>query len=92
MTPGCPDPWPAAIYPRMPPSAGKAFYVSAQSGSETNPGTLQAPWKTLQANDLRLQPGSPAIDQADAIYASPFDIDGVCRVRGSAADLGAYER
>jgi hypothetical protein len=43
------------------------------------------------ANDLRLKAGSPALDRADPAYASPFDIDGVCRVRGSGADLGAYE-
>ena len=56
----CPNPWPAAIYPRMPLSSGQAFYVSAQSGSDDNPGTLQAPWKSLQKTFDALQPGQIA--------------------------------
>ncbi len=60
VAPACPDPWPTAIYPRMPLSAGAAFYVSAESGSDTNPGTLQAPWKTLQRALDALQPGQIA--------------------------------
>ncbi|MGO4372568.1 DUF1565 domain-containing protein, partial [Paenibacillus sp. MCAF20] len=39
----------------MPPSGptGKAYYV-APTGSDSNPGTLNAPWKTIQkaANTL----------------------------------------
>jgi hypothetical protein len=57
---GCSGVWPAAIYPRMPLSNGQAFYVSAQSGSDANPGTLQAPWKTLQKAFDALQPGQIA--------------------------------
>lgn len=57
---GCPNPWPAAIYPRMPLSSGQAFYVSAESGSDGNPGTLQAPWKSLQKAFDALQPGQIA--------------------------------
>lgn len=57
---GCPNPWPAAIYPRMPLSAGQIFYVSAESGSDSNAGTLQAPWKTLQQAFDALQPGQIA--------------------------------
>ncbi len=56
--------------------------------------TASTPSTTHQAyaNDLHLKAGSPAIDQADATYAAPFDIDGLCRARGQGADLGAYER
>jgi hypothetical protein len=57
---GCPNPWPAAIYPRMPLSSGQAFYVSAESGSDGNPGTIKAPWKSLQKAFDALQPGQIA--------------------------------
>ena len=57
---GCTTPWPAAVYLRMPPSTGKAFYVSASSGNDVNPGTLTAPWKTLQKAFNTLQPGQTA--------------------------------
>jgi len=57
---GCATPWPAAVYPRMPPSTGRAFFVSAASGNDANPGTLTAPWKTLQKAFNTLQPGETA--------------------------------
>ena len=59
-TPGCGTPWPSAVYPRMPLSTGKAFFVSATSGSDANPGTFSAPWKTLQKAFDALQPGQTA--------------------------------
>jgi hypothetical protein len=57
---GCGTPWPGAVYPRMPSSTGKAFFVSASSGNDANPGTLAAPWKTLQKAFNTLQPGQTA--------------------------------
>jgi len=57
---GCTTPWPAAVYPRMPLSTGQAFYVSASSGNDANPGTITAPWKTLQKAFDALQPGQLA--------------------------------
>ena len=59
-TTGCTGSWPAAVYPPMPPSAGQAFYVSSASGSDANPGTITAPWKTLQKAFDALQPGQIA--------------------------------
>ena len=56
----CPGAWPAAVYPRMPPSTGQAFYVSSFAGSDANPGTITAPWKTLQKAFDALQPGQIA--------------------------------
>jgi hypothetical protein len=43
--------------------------------------------------NLRLQPGSPAIDAGDPNTATlPLtDLDGHPRIFGSAVDLGAYE-
>ncbi len=42
-------------------------------------------------SDLRLRPGSPAIDAASTKEAPEMDIDGVPRPSGRAADMGAYE-
>jgi hypothetical protein len=44
----------------MPLSTAKAYYVSASSGSDANPGTWSAPWKTLQKAFDALQPGQTA--------------------------------
>jgi hypothetical protein len=57
---GCLGSWPAAVYPRMPLSTGQAFYVSSSSGSDANPGTITAPWRTLQKAFDALQPGQIA--------------------------------
>ena len=57
---GCGTPWPGAVYSRMPLSTAKAYYVSASSGSDANPGTWSAPWKTLQKAFDALQPGQTA--------------------------------
>ena len=58
-TGGCPGQWPAAVYTRMPLSAGTAFYV-APTGSDGNPGTIDQPWQTLQKAFAALQPGQVA--------------------------------
>ncbi|MCP3141782.1 right-handed parallel beta-helix repeat-containing protein [Pyxidicoccus xibeiensis] len=42
--------------------------------------------------DLRLKPGSPAIDVGSASLAPVIDIEGVARPQGAGVDLGAYER
>ncbi len=45
------------------------------------------------AGNLRLEPGSPAIDAGDDRAASgPVDLDGTPRIQGARVDLGAYER
>lgn len=56
----CPGSWPSAVYPRLPLSNGQAFYVSSSSGSDANPGTITAPWRTLQKAFDALQPGQIA--------------------------------
>ncbi len=42
------------------PSTGTTFYVST-SGSDSNPGTLTAPWRTIQMALNVLQPGQQAL-------------------------------
>ncbi len=45
-----------------------------------------------RAGNLRLEPGSPAIDAGDDRAASgPVDLDGAPRIQGGRVDLGAYE-
>jgi hypothetical protein len=46
--------------PPLPPSTGTTFYVST-SGSDSNPGTLTAPWRTIQKALNVLSPGQRAL-------------------------------
>ena len=40
------------------PSAARTFYVSSFEGSDSNPGTVALPWKTLdKVNQTPLRPG-----------------------------------
>jgi hypothetical protein len=50
----------AALPARLPPSTGQTFYV-ATTGSDSNPGTLEAPWRTVQHALDVLQPGQRAL-------------------------------
>lgn len=59
-TGGCPGTWPSAVYAAMPLSTGQAFYVSAATGSDANPGTIDQPWQSLQKAFDALQPGQIA--------------------------------
>ena len=53
----------SALPPRMAASTGTVFYV-APTGSDANPGTLAAPWKTIQKALNVLQPGQTALVRA----------------------------
>jgi len=46
---------------------------------------------TPQAANLRLQPGSPAVDKGAALAFVTHDFDGTARPAGSAHDIGAFE-
>jgi len=46
--------------PPLPQSTGATYYVST-SGADTNPGTLSAPWRTVQKALNTLQPGQIAL-------------------------------
>jgi parallel beta helix pectate lyase-like protein len=45
--------------PPLPPSLGEAFFV-ATSGDDTNPGTIRAPWRSIQKAMDALGPGQVA--------------------------------
>jgi hypothetical protein len=49
--------------PRLPDSTGQTFYVST-TGSDTNPGTLTSPWRTIQKALSTLSSGQIALVRA----------------------------
>jgi hypothetical protein len=53
----------SALPARLPESTGAVFYV-APGGSNANPGTLAAPWQTIQKALNTLQPGQKAYVRA----------------------------
>lgn len=64
------------------------------------PNTLSVPARIMARHAPRLRPGSPAIDTADGTGLAnvivegglpALDADGLRRVKGSQADIGAYE-
>ncbi len=81
---GCGTPWPSTVYPRMPLSTGKAFFVSPSSGNDANPGTITAPWKTLQKAFNALLPGQTAYLRAGTYGA--FCTTSTFSHAGTAAD------
>jgi Right handed beta helix region/Protein of unknown function (DUF1565) len=74
--PPAPPPPPAgggSSYPApLPPSTGQTFYV-APSGSDANPGTQAAPWRTVQRALDVLQPSQRALVRAGT-YAESLDM------------------
>ena len=83
------------------PNGGKAFTDLGYNITNVAPRFVAIP-ETIDANntglnydstswDLRLQPGSPAINKGnDAYIITPFDIDGNSRIINT-VDMGAYE-
>jgi hypothetical protein len=57
----------SALPSRLPASQGQTFYV-APEGSDTNPGTIQAPWQTIQHAFDTLVPGQRALVR-EGMYA-----------------------
>jgi hypothetical protein len=53
----------AALPPRLPASTGQTYYV-APEGSDGNPGTLEAPWLTIQHALDTLHPGQRVLVRA----------------------------
>jgi hypothetical protein len=53
----------SALPAALPPSSGATFYVST-AGSDSNPGTLAAPWRTIQHALDTLQSGQTAFVRA----------------------------
>jgi hypothetical protein len=46
---------------------------------------------SLPSDNVRVRPGSPLIDAADALYTPAIDLDGVPRPLGAGPDVGAFE-
>jgi hypothetical protein len=59
--------------------------------SHLAPRTVLADPRFVGPDDLRLAPGSPAIDAGDPVPGLDVDADGASRLRGAAVDLGAFE-
>ncbi|MGE5139156.1 MAG: right-handed parallel beta-helix repeat-containing protein [Rudaea sp.] len=55
--------------PPIPPGS-TVFHVSGRTGSDSNPGTLEAPWKTLQHAVTKIHPGDWVLF-ARGIYRLP---------------------
>jgi hypothetical protein len=74
FAPGPPPPPGAGsgLPPPLGPSTGQTFYVSP-TGSDSNPGTLAAPWRTVQKAFNVLQPGQRALVRAGT-YAESLDM------------------
>ena len=72
-------------------SGNTCGFASSGDSTDTDPwlGTLQANGGPTLTHAL--QPGSPAIDQADLARCTPADQRGVSRPQGSGCDMGAYE-
>ena len=60
---------PGSVSSLLPPSTGAVFYVST-SGSDSNPGTLVSPWRTVQKALNTLQPGQRALVRAGTYSAN----------------------
>ena len=67
-----------ALPPPLPASKGETFVVSPK-GSDSNPGTRQRPWKTIQQAFDRLRPGQTAL-----VRAGTYPQSVVVRSAGSA--------
>jgi hypothetical protein len=73
--PGLP-PAGAEFPPPLPESHGPAFHV-ATSGSDSNPGTAAAPWRTVQKALDTLRPSQRAVVHAGT-YDQALDLDRAC--------------
>jgi hypothetical protein len=62
----------AALPPPLPPSTGQTYYV-ATTGSDSNPGTSAAPWRTVQRALNLLQAGQRALVRAGT-YTENLDM------------------
>jgi len=67
-------PWvPTGLPALLAPSTGTTFYV-ATTGSDSNPGTLAAPWRTIQKAFNTLAPGQRALVRG-GMYSQDLEFD-----------------
>lgn len=80
-----PAPAPAPVGPPEVPATGATYYVSP-SGSDANPGTPAAPWRTPGFGSRQLQPGDTLILLAGTYTLSGYDDDIVTPGSGVASN------
>jgi len=76
---------------------GTTYYVSAANGDDMNPGTMAAPWKTIQNAGAFVAPGDTVMVLAGtydgAVFedAPPCNADVTCAIAGTAAHPILFE-
>jgi hypothetical protein len=77
---------------------GTKYYVSAATGSDSNPGTMAAPWKTIQQAGAVVMPGDTVIVETGTydgpIFgwdSPPCSADPLCVVAGTSAHPILFE-
>lgn len=80
----------AAAVPARSWAAGATFYVSP-SGSDTNPGTIDAPWRTIgRVNAAALQPGDRVLFAGGARFVDTALIPRTSGAPGEPISFGSY--
>src|SRR3989344_2963061 len=78
----------SSLPPRLPESTGSVFYVSS-TGSDSNPGSLSAPWRTIQKATTTLTSGQKA-QVRDGTYAESINIYGRSGTASDPITIEAY--
>lgn len=67
------------------------FYVDAQSGNDTNPGTLKKPFKTIEKfNSIKLQAGNSALFAGGQTFAGTLLLKGLSGTKEKPIVVGSY--
>lgn len=71
-------------------SAGTSYYVDIITGSDSNPGTIDAPWKTLtKASSATLKSGDALLLKCGSVWRDSLTINGTTAKEGNIL-IGAY--
>jgi hypothetical protein len=74
-------------------TSGATYYVSSSSGSDANPGTQTAPWRTLAKIDSSrslFRPGDSILLKRGDTWVEEFDIPSQAGASGTPITYGAY--